>query len=56
MTKHKKEHKGPVFSKQVFCSADANANANVVADAEMLKEKFPSGPLILLETGHLDQI
>ena len=56
MSKHKKEHKDPVFSKQIFCNTDTNANANVIADAEMLKKKFPNGPLILLEIGHLDQI
>ena len=37
MTKHKKEHKGSVLSKQIFCNADANANANVVTDADMSK-------------------
>ena len=36
-TKHKKEHKGSVLSKQIFYNADAYANANVVADAEMSK-------------------
>ena len=56
MSKHKKEHKDPVFSKQIFCNTDTNVNANVLADAEMLKKKFPNGPLILLEIGHLDQI
>ena len=37
MTKHKKEHKGSVLSKQIFYNADANANANVVADAEIVE-------------------
>ena len=55
MSKHKKEHKDPVFSKQIFCKTDTNANANVIADAEILKKKFPNGPLILLEIGHLDR-
>ena len=56
MTKHKKEHNGFVFSKQIFCNADANVNANAVAAAEMSKQTFPNSPLILLEIGHLDQL
>ena len=53
MTKDEKEHKGSAFTKQIFCNANPNANGN---DAEMSKQKFLNGSLILLEIGHLDQI